>query len=174
METLRQKLELVLATDPGVIEQYERRKEEVCSIAQFSPLVTRSSPPLPLLGIDQVFKQKDRGTRAAGGQSRKIDQGCEGKNVSSPRGSVRDLDFDLLVRQDNWHPALQDLVASIGKKFSEAFDRTLTASLTKALSIDTTQASGVRANCSSLHTTTMKNGQSQSSSSSVIPSSYNS
>ncbi len=29
LETLRQKLELVLATDPGVIDQYERRKEEV-------------------------------------------------------------------------------------------------------------------------------------------------
>lgn len=32
METLRQKLELVLGTDPGVIEQYERRKEEVRSV----------------------------------------------------------------------------------------------------------------------------------------------
>jgi hypothetical protein len=32
LETLRQKLELVLGTEPGVIEQYERRKEEVCSV----------------------------------------------------------------------------------------------------------------------------------------------
>jgi hypothetical protein len=35
LETLQQKLELVLATDPGVIDQYERRKEEVCSIMMF-------------------------------------------------------------------------------------------------------------------------------------------
>src|SRR5712672_1683921 len=36
LETLRQKLELVLGTDPGVIEQYERRKEEVRSILRCS------------------------------------------------------------------------------------------------------------------------------------------
>jgi hypothetical protein len=53
LETLRQKLELVLATDPGVIEQYERRKEEVRSIARLSLLDTGSShltSPTPLLG----------------------------------------------------------------------------------------------------------------------------
>jgi hypothetical protein len=40
LETLRQKLELVLGTDPGVIEQYERRKEEVRS---FVPLFSASN-----------------------------------------------------------------------------------------------------------------------------------
>ena len=36
---------------------------------------------------------------------------------------ARCIDNHALARQDNWHPALQDLVASIGTKFSEAFDR---------------------------------------------------
>ena len=45
LETLRQKLELVLGTDPGVIEQYERRKEEVRSL----DLVV-TSKPRPLRG----------------------------------------------------------------------------------------------------------------------------
>jgi hypothetical protein len=40
LETLRQKLELVLGTEPGVIEQYERRKEEVRSVV---PLFSASN-----------------------------------------------------------------------------------------------------------------------------------
>ena len=32
LETLQQQLELILRADPGVIDQYERRKEDVCSI----------------------------------------------------------------------------------------------------------------------------------------------
>ncbi|KAI0290728.1 P-loop containing nucleoside triphosphate hydrolase protein [Russula brevipes] len=34
LETLRQKLELILATDPGVIEQYERRKQEIKALTK--------------------------------------------------------------------------------------------------------------------------------------------
>lgn len=78
LETLRQKLELVLGTDPGVIEQYERRKDEITSLNK---------------------KIEERNKQAA-----KIEK-------------------SIKVAKDNWHPALQDLVTSIGKRFSEAFDR---------------------------------------------------
>jgi len=78
LETLRQKLELVLGTDPGVIEQYERRKEEIKSLSR---------------------KVEDRERQAA-----KVEK-------------------SIKVARDNWHPALQDLVTSIGTRFSEAFDR---------------------------------------------------
>jgi len=78
LETLQQKLELVLGTDPGVIEQYERRKEEIKSLSR---------------------KVEERERQAA-----KVEK-------------------SIKVARDNWHPALQDLVASIGTKFSEAFDR---------------------------------------------------
>jgi hypothetical protein len=63
LETLRQKLELVLGTDPGVIEQYERRKEEVRSVELL--FFTSST----MLGTDQKLKQKDRGTQPTGCQS---------------------------------------------------------------------------------------------------------
>ncbi|KAH8989237.1 P-loop containing nucleoside triphosphate hydrolase protein [Lactarius akahatsu] len=78
LETLRQKLELVLAADPGVIDQYERRKEEIKTLTK---------------------KIEDRERAAA-----KVEK-------------------SMKVARDNWHPALQDLVTSIGKRFSEAFDR---------------------------------------------------
>ena len=50
LEMQRQKLELVLGTDPGVIEQHQRRKEEVRSSIHLiatsdpMPLCNRSSP----------------------------------------------------------------------------------------------------------------------------------
>ncbi|KAH9016086.1 P-loop containing nucleoside triphosphate hydrolase protein [Lactarius hengduanensis] len=75
LETLRQKLELVLAADPGVIDQYERRKEEIKTLTK---------------------KIEDRERAAA-----KVEK-------------------SMKVARDNWHPALQDLVTSIGKRFSEA------------------------------------------------------
>jgi hypothetical protein len=56
LETLRQKLELVLATDPGVIEQYEQRKDEVCSTGSSFPCLSLT------FGTDQIVEQKDRGT----------------------------------------------------------------------------------------------------------------
>ncbi|KAI0302917.1 hypothetical protein B0F90DRAFT_183826 [Multifurca ochricompacta] len=86
LETLREKLELLLATDPGVIEQYERRKEEIKSLSR---------------------KLEERERHAA------------------------KLEKSIKVARDNWQPALQDLVTSIGKKFSEAFDRASTSSLIK-------------------------------------------
>src|SRR6266702_933223 len=80
--------------------------------------------------------------------------------------------------QDNWHPALQDLVASIGKRFSEAFDREsslilLVQSPLPRGCVSGFQASDVRANCNLHHTTTMKNGQSRYWSSSAIQSNSN-
>ncbi|KAI9462755.1 P-loop containing nucleoside triphosphate hydrolase protein [Russula earlei] len=78
LETLRQKLELVLGTEPSVIEQYERRKEEIRSLSR---------------------KVEEREQQAA-----KIEK-------------------SIKVARDNWHPALQSLITSIGTKFSEAFDR---------------------------------------------------
>ena len=57
LETLQQKLELVLAADPGVVDQYERRKDEVCSIMMFgcsgSEVISRAS-------TDQVINQENR------------------------------------------------------------------------------------------------------------------
>ncbi|KAI0302848.1 hypothetical protein B0F90DRAFT_1925003 [Multifurca ochricompacta] len=78
LETLREKLELLLATDPGVIEQYERRKEEIKYLSR---------------------KLEERERHAA------------------------KLEKSIKVARDNWQPALQDLVTSIRKKFSEAFDQ---------------------------------------------------
>lgn len=76
--TLRERLQMLLNTDPGVIEQYERRKEEIRSLTK---------------------KIEDRERAAA-----KVEK-------------------SMKVARDNWQPALQDLVTSIGKRFSEAFDR---------------------------------------------------
>ncbi|KAI0044470.1 P-loop containing nucleoside triphosphate hydrolase protein [Auriscalpium vulgare] len=78
LETLQQKLELVLQTNPGVIEQYERRKAE----------------------IEALTRKIEERERKAG----KVE-----KSIKTAR--------------DNWQPALEDLVHSIGEKFSAAFDR---------------------------------------------------
>ncbi|KAF8266426.1 P-loop containing nucleoside triphosphate hydrolase protein [Lactarius quietus] len=76
--TLQERLKMLLTTDEGVIEQYERRKEEIRSLTK---------------------KIEDRERAAA-----KVEK-------------------SMKVARDNWQPALQDLVTSIGKRFSEAFDR---------------------------------------------------
>ncbi|KAH9983439.1 hypothetical protein BJV74DRAFT_797421 [Russula compacta] len=78
LETLRQKLELVLATEPGVIEQYERRKEEIKSLS---------------------------------------------RKVEARERQAAKVEKSIKVARDNWHPALQDLITSIGTRFSQAFDR---------------------------------------------------
>ncbi|VDC05841.1 unnamed protein product [Peniophora sp. CBMAI 1063] len=78
LEEQRQKLELCFQTNPGVIEQYERRKAEIETLSQ---------------------KLADR--------QRKADK----------------IDRQIKVARDNWQPALESLVRSIGKKFSAAFDR---------------------------------------------------
>ncbi|KAF7432634.1 Structural maintenance of chromosomes protein 5 [Pleurotus ostreatus] len=78
LEEQRNRLELNLNTNPGVIEQYERRKQEIENM-------TRT--------LEEKQKKVDRIER----------------NIKNAR--------------DNWQPALEDLVQSIGKKFSAAFDR---------------------------------------------------
>jgi len=84
LETLRQKLELVLGTDPGVIEQYERRKEEVRSVvALFSVLNARFLRTN--FGTDNITKQKDRGTQQTGRQNREVDQSRKGKRAYASR-----------------------------------------------------------------------------------------
>jgi hypothetical protein len=73
LETLRQKLELVLGTEPGVIEQYERRKEEVSSVVPLFPLQMRGFSAPTYFGTDSVTEQKDRGTQQTGRQDREVD-----------------------------------------------------------------------------------------------------
>ena len=55
--TLRERLEMLLATDEGVIEQYERRKEEVCLVMILGypgcEVMSRAS-------TDQVIDQENR------------------------------------------------------------------------------------------------------------------
>lgn len=68
LETLRQKLELVLGTEPGVIEQYERRKEEVRSVVPMFLLQIRGFSAITFFGADNVTEQKDRGTQQTGCQ----------------------------------------------------------------------------------------------------------
>ncbi len=84
LETLRQKLELVLGTDPGVIEQYERRKEEVRSVVLLFPLQMASNGgflALTYFGTDNVTEQKDRGAQQTGRQNREVDQSRKGKDT---------------------------------------------------------------------------------------------
>ncbi|KAI6034873.1 hypothetical protein F5J12DRAFT_2067 [Pisolithus orientalis] len=78
LETQRANLDLIMITNPGVINQYERRKAEI------------------------------------GDLSTKIED-KEKKCIK--------LERDIKFARDNWQPALERLVASIGRKFSTAFDR---------------------------------------------------
>ncbi|KIJ94730.1 hypothetical protein K443DRAFT_683517 [Laccaria amethystina LaAM-08-1] len=78
LERQRAKLDLNLNTNPGVVEQYEKRKRD----------------------IEQLEKTLEDRQRKADKVERNI------KNA-----------------RDNWQPALEKLVASIGEKFSAAFDR---------------------------------------------------
>ncbi|KAJ6469210.1 hypothetical protein C8R47DRAFT_1024336 [Mycena vitilis] len=78
LETQEAKLNMNMNTNPGVEEQYEKRKQD----------------------IEQLEKTIENRERTAN----KIQ-----KNIKNAR--------------DHWEPALQALVTSIGKKFSDAFDR---------------------------------------------------
>ncbi|KAF8634626.1 hypothetical protein AX15_000803 [Amanita polypyramis BW_CC] len=78
LETQKANLELNLATNPHVIEQYERRKEEIENLER------------------TIEEKRKRAMRFE-------------KNIKTAR--------------DNWEPALEKLIASIGEKFSAAFDR---------------------------------------------------
>ncbi|KAF8187572.1 P-loop containing nucleoside triphosphate hydrolase protein [Mycena galopus ATCC 62051] len=78
LEKQEANLEMDANTNPGVVEQYEKRKRDI-----------------------EVLEKTIEGRQR---QANKIE-----KNIKNARG--------------NWEPALQALVASIGKKFSAAFDR---------------------------------------------------
>ncbi|KJA29565.1 hypothetical protein HYPSUDRAFT_31485 [Hypholoma sublateritium FD-334 SS-4] len=78
LETQRANLEMNLNTNPGVIEQYEKRKRD----------------------IEQLEKT------------------LEGRKKKEEKVAK-----DIKNARDNWQPALQRLVDSIGQKFSAAFDR---------------------------------------------------
>ncbi|KAF8637018.1 hypothetical protein AX17_003102 [Amanita inopinata Kibby_2008] len=78
LETQRANLELNLNTNPGIVEQYERRKREIEA-------------------LEKSLEEKH-------------------KRVSKYERSIK-------TARDNWQPALEKLVASIGEKFSAAFDR---------------------------------------------------
>ncbi|KAF7312005.1 Purine nucleoside phosphorylase [Mycena indigotica] len=78
LETQQAKLEMNMNTNPGVVEQYERRKREI-------------------EGLASTIEVKER--------------------------EVKKLERNVKRTRDQWEPALRSLVASIGKKFSAAFDR---------------------------------------------------
>ncbi|EPQ58883.1 P-loop containing nucleoside triphosphate hydrolase protein [Gloeophyllum trabeum ATCC 11539] len=78
LETQRAELSMNLNTNASVIEQYERRKEEIESLSQ-------------------KIEQRER--------------------------RIAKIERAIKAAQDNWEPALERLVNSIGTKFSAAFDR---------------------------------------------------
>ncbi|TRM70021.1 P-loop containing nucleoside triphosphate hydrolase protein [Schizophyllum amplum] len=78
LETEEAKLELNATTNPGVVEQYEKRKRD----------------------IELLEKTIEKEQKEAAGYEKRIKRA-----------------------QDNWKPALEKLVSSIGKKFSATFDR---------------------------------------------------
>ncbi|KAJ3504973.1 hypothetical protein NLJ89_g7660 [Agrocybe chaxingu] len=78
LETQRAELEMNMNTNPGVVEQYEKRKRDIEQLEA------------------AVAEKKNR----------------EEKTLKQIKNA-----------KDNWHPALQKLVNSIGAKFSAAFDR---------------------------------------------------
>ena len=94
-ETQKANLELNLTTDPHVVEQYERRKGEV----------SRSVWCMRLIII--LLSQIDN-----------LERSVEEKNKRATR-----FEKSIKNARDNWQPGLEKLVASIGEKFSAAFDR---------------------------------------------------
>ncbi|KAJ7821120.1 hypothetical protein B0H14DRAFT_2832211 [Mycena olivaceomarginata] len=78
LEKQEANLEMNANTNPGVVEQYEKRKRDIEAMA---------------------------------------------KSLEQRHRSANKLEKNIKNARDNWEPALQALVASIGKKFSAAFDR---------------------------------------------------
>ncbi|TFK43988.1 P-loop containing nucleoside triphosphate hydrolase protein [Crucibulum laeve] len=78
LETERASLDLVLGTNPGVLEEYEKRQRDI-----------------------------ERLKATIEERQRKADK----------------VERQIKTARDNWKPALEQLVASIGEKFSAAFDR---------------------------------------------------
>ncbi|KAG1750954.1 hypothetical protein EDD22DRAFT_252965 [Suillus occidentalis] len=78
LDLQRANLDMISLTNPGVVEQYDRRQKEIEALTK-------------------ILEDREKSTR-------KVER--EIKNA-----------------RDRWQPALEQLVASIGKKFSAAFDR---------------------------------------------------
>ncbi|KAN0097138.1 P-loop containing nucleoside triphosphate hydrolase protein [Tylopilus felleus] len=78
LEIQHANLEMIMQTNPGVIEQYERRQAEIAKLT---------------------------------------------KTLNERENAKQRLEGGIKSARDNWEPALERLVASIGKKFSAAFDR---------------------------------------------------
>jgi chromosome segregation ATPase len=80
LEDLKAKLDMYTTQNPGVIEQYEARKQEIAN-------------------LEKAIEQREK-TEA------KVQQ-------------------KIKTAQDNWQPRLEELVKSIGFRFSAAFDSAL-------------------------------------------------
>ncbi|KAG2138085.1 uncharacterized protein EDB93DRAFT_1106448 [Suillus bovinus] len=78
LDVQRANLDMISLTNPGVVEQYERRKNEIDALT---------------------------------------------KTLEDREKSTRRVEREIKNARDRWQPALEQLVASIGKKFSAAFDR---------------------------------------------------
>ncbi|KAF8887234.1 hypothetical protein CPB84DRAFT_1786919 [Gymnopilus junonius] len=78
LETQQANLEMNLNTNPGVVEQYEKRKRDI-----------------------ELLE----------------------KTLEDRKRKEAKVERDIKNARDNWQPALQGLVNSIGEKFSAAFDR---------------------------------------------------
>lgn len=78
LDNLQAQLELQAANNPGVLEQYERRKREIANLEST---------------IETAERRESK------------------------------IATNIKIAQDKWQPALERLVASIGQKFSAAFDR---------------------------------------------------
>ncbi|KAF5388335.1 hypothetical protein D9615_000804 [Tricholomella constricta] len=78
LETQRANLDLNLNTNPGVVEQYEKRKRD----------------------IEQLEK-----------------------TIEEKQAKAEKLESKIKNARDQWQPALEKLVTSIGQKFSTSFDR---------------------------------------------------
>ncbi|OBZ70474.1 Structural maintenance of chromosomes protein 5 [Grifola frondosa] len=78
LQTQRAQLEMNLHTNPGVVEQYKKRKAEIEALSN-------------------IIEEREE--------------------------KVEKIERSIKIARDNWQPTLERLVASIGKKFSAAFDR---------------------------------------------------
>jgi hypothetical protein len=84
------------------------------------PVQMRSFSALLVAQIKSLSRKIEDRTRAAS----KIEKSIKVARVSTLMPiMIQCVDSGVLSYQDNWHPALQDLVSSLGKRFSEAFDR---------------------------------------------------
>ena len=93
----REELEMNMATNANVVEQFNRRKQEIEQL---------------------TAKVEDREKRV-----QRIEQSIKMARVSVPADTSTRRGKLIGGEQDNWQPELEKLVGSIGKKVSAAFDR---------------------------------------------------